>query len=171
MRQQETKVYVACLASYNDGRLFGQWIDVPDDADELRESIKEMLAKSPTPGAEEWAIHDYDGLPSTLGEWPDLEELCKIAAGVREHGPIFCELISTIGGDADQASEYMTENYCGAWESMRHYAESYIDDSGMLRDVPNNVSAYFDYEAFARDLENEMLTIRLNGETHVFHNN
>lgn len=46
----ECRIYVACLASYNDGRLYGRWIDVDGkDADELGRAINAMLAGSPCP--------------------------------------------------------------------------------------------------------------------------
>ena len=66
------RIYVACLASYNAGILHGEWIDATD-ADTIREAIQEMLKRSPTPGAEEWAIHDYEGFgPLRLSEFEDL---------------------------------------------------------------------------------------------------
>lgn len=43
------RIYVACLASYNNGRLYGEWIDVPSDVDELREEIARILRGSPFP--------------------------------------------------------------------------------------------------------------------------
>lgn len=49
----ECRIYVACLASYNNGRLYGRWIDVDGkDADELREDVAEMLRGSPCPNVE-----------------------------------------------------------------------------------------------------------------------
>jgi len=67
------RIYVACLASYNAGILHGEWIDATD-ADTIREAIQEMLKGSPTAGAEEWAIHDYEGFGSIrLSEWEDVD--------------------------------------------------------------------------------------------------
>ncbi|KDA00731.1 antirestriction protein ArdA, partial [Hyphomonas oceanitis] len=48
------RIYVACLAAYNNGRLHGAWIDaITPDA--IRAGVREMLATSPEPDAEEWA--------------------------------------------------------------------------------------------------------------------
>lgn len=41
------KVYVASLSDYNAGRLHGVWIDANQDADDIQEAVKAMLAKSP----------------------------------------------------------------------------------------------------------------------------
>lgn len=43
------KLYVACLASYNNGRLHGAWIDASSDVDEMQEEIAAMLRASPCP--------------------------------------------------------------------------------------------------------------------------
>ncbi|HBL92812.1 MAG TPA: hypothetical protein DD375_04790, partial [Hyphomonas sp.] len=50
------RVYVACLAAYNNGRLHGAWINATEP-DEIMEHVRAMLAASPEPDAEEWAIH------------------------------------------------------------------------------------------------------------------
>lgn len=47
------RIYAACLASYNSGRLHGEWIDCEGkSADELQQAINEMLAKSPYPNVQ-----------------------------------------------------------------------------------------------------------------------
>lgn len=44
------RIYVACLASYNSGRLHGAWIDCEGKrGDDLHKEIADMLAKSPCP--------------------------------------------------------------------------------------------------------------------------
>ena len=60
-RRTLPRIYVACLSSYNAGRLHGRWIDCDQTAEEIREEIRLMLEESPEPWAEEWAIHDYEG--------------------------------------------------------------------------------------------------------------
>ncbi|HCN93064.1 MAG TPA: antirestriction protein ArdA, partial [Hyphomonas sp.] len=50
------RIYVACLAAYNNGRLHGRWIDATDPH-EVWQHVRGMLAASPEPDAEEWAIH------------------------------------------------------------------------------------------------------------------
>jgi antirestriction protein len=49
----ECRIYVACLASYNAGRLFGRWIDVDGKSgDELQQEVNELLRRSPCPNVE-----------------------------------------------------------------------------------------------------------------------
>ena len=39
------KIYVACLASYNNGILYGKWINALQDKDEIYHDIFDMLQK------------------------------------------------------------------------------------------------------------------------------
>lgn len=57
----EPRIYVACLAAYNSGYLHGAWIDAAQEPWSIYDDVKAMLAASPIAGAEEWAIHDYNG--------------------------------------------------------------------------------------------------------------
>ncbi len=68
------RIYVACLAAYNNGRLHGRWIDAGQDVEEIQTEITEMLAASPIQLAEEWAIHDYEGFEgASLGEFSSIQ--------------------------------------------------------------------------------------------------
>jgi antirestriction protein len=49
-------IYVACLASYNNGILYGKWISADQTADAIYDEIHEMLNESPVKGDEEWAF-------------------------------------------------------------------------------------------------------------------
>lgn len=43
----DIKIYVACLAAYNNGYLHGAWIDADQDAYDLYADIRTMLDASP----------------------------------------------------------------------------------------------------------------------------
>jgi len=49
------------------------------------------------------------------------------------------------------------------------YAESYLDDTGLLDQMPENLRYYFDTEAFARDmlLGGDIAEIEIDGKTYV----
>lgn len=57
---EEIRIYVACLAAYNNSKLHGVWIDSTDDIDDIQDQINEMLESSPEENAEQWVIHDYE---------------------------------------------------------------------------------------------------------------
>lgn len=42
--------------------------------------------------------------------------------------------------------------YMGCYDSEEAFAEQYLDDTGMLSEVPEHLQCYFDIERFARDL-------------------
>jgi len=67
--KDEIRIYVACLAAYNSGYLHGQWIDATQGEDHIWTETRAMLAASPIPHTDEWAIHDYEGF-----EGADLSE-------------------------------------------------------------------------------------------------
>lgn len=46
------RIYVACLASYNNGTLHGKWIDAAQDADDIQTEIRAMLRESKYPNVE-----------------------------------------------------------------------------------------------------------------------
>jgi antirestriction protein len=127
-------VYVACLAAYNNGRLHGAWVDLEGDTDEddLQEAINWILATSPEPGAEEYAIHDSCGLPSYLArtEWPALADLVAWADGLsayhdqddREAYRLACE---DQGQTIDE--DGFRDIYCGCHSSGEDYAQEISD--------------------------------------------
>lgn len=44
------------------------------------------------------------------------------------------------------------DSYSGEWESATALTEDFIDSTGLLAEVPDNLLRYFDRAAFARDL-------------------
>ena len=152
------RVYIACLASYNAGILHGKWADAID-ADDLRASINDVLKTSPTEGAEEYAIHDYDGLPSSFGECPDLDELCKLGALIdsgdvnAEAWNIFWE--SDSFDSVDDAYEAYQDSYIGETDLVGYAKEQLFDELYGHTEVYEMIHHYIDYAKFARELEIE----------------
>ncbi|WP_339773327.1 antirestriction protein ArdA [uncultured Pseudosulfitobacter sp.] len=46
------RIYVACLASYNNGVLHGKWVDASSDVDEMQEEVDAILRASKFPNVE-----------------------------------------------------------------------------------------------------------------------
>ena len=83
------RIYVACLAAYNNGHLYGAWIDADQDANEIRDEIAAMLARSPIKGAEEYAIHDYEGFEGVpIKEYASIDSVARMGAFIAEHGAL-----------------------------------------------------------------------------------
>jgi antirestriction protein len=188
------RIYVACLASYNNGTLYGKWIDASDDIAAMNEEIQEMLAGSPCPNvmrqkyrdddgelryvdvsapadkipddwekegepfpsAEEWAIHDYEGLGPDLGEYAGLEEVAKrvAIAEVAEDRDIPVSVLIEAMGDAgaDDAEDFVDDQYRGEWDSWEDMAVEFVEEMGYLEQIPENLRYYFDFAAYGRDM-------------------
>ena len=163
------RIYVACLASYNSGILHGAWIDATD-AETIREAIQEMLKRSRCPGAEEWAIHDYEGFgPLRLSEWEDIDQVAELGSLIDKYGEAFAAYANYVGVDY-ATEEGFQDAYCGEWDSEEVYGE-YLFDELYAHDLPDHILPYIDYGAFARDLFiNDCSSIESDSGVYVFHN-
>jgi antirestriction protein len=165
------RIYVACLAAYNNGRLHGEWIDADQTADAIYENVKQMLAASPEPGAEEWAIHDYEGFGELrLSEWESFERVAAIAEGIAEHGDAFTAWLS-YDPDQEPAAEGFEDAYRGEWDSLRDYAEDYADQAGLYAAAEQAGSPYVtvDLDMLERDCDIELYTVTSgHGTVYVF---
>ena len=162
------RIYVACLAAYNNGILHGRWIDADQGVDHIWDEVKAMLEASPVEEvAEEWAIHDYEGFEGvSLSEWEGLESVHQIATFIDEHGPLAAKLLEHY--DLDQAKTALEDNYHGCYSSLSDYAEQFTSDTS---EVPQHLQAYIDYERMAQDWEmsGDIFTVETaHDEVHVF---
>ena len=164
-------IYIACLASYNNGILFGKWINAAQDEDSINAEIHDMLSQSPIPHAEEWAIHDYDGFGSyPLDEYESISTICEIAAFIVEHGELGIELMANVGCNVEEAREILENNSYGTYDSELDFATELFNEC-YAHEIPEHLRHYIDYEAFCRDLFiNDYYSIRINGDVHIFSN-
>ncbi|HWZ23392.1 MAG TPA: antirestriction protein ArdA [Cytophagaceae bacterium] len=147
--QTTPKIYVACLAAYNNGHLHGEWIEANQDAEAISDQIKEMLAKSPIAGAEEWAIHDYEGFCGLrLSEYESIENVAEMAAMIKEHGEAWAKFAEYEGIEYATVERF-EEAYAGEWVSEEDFAESLAEET---MEIPQHLAFYIDYEKLARDL-------------------
>jgi len=147
--QTTPKVYVACLAAYNNGILHGAWIEANQGKEGIQEEIQDMLSKSPIPGAEEWAIHDYEGFCGLrLSEYEDIDHVAEMAAMLQEHGEAWA-VYAEYEGIEYATKERFEEAYQGEWESEEAFAENLADET---MEIPQHLAGYIDYEKLARDL-------------------
>lgn len=159
----QPQIYVACLSAYNNGHLHGAWIDVND---ELETNIQAMLKNSPEPDAEEWAIHDHQGI-GRCDEWEDLDTLKAKAAFIKEHGDIGLAVLENLYDNLEDAEQCM-ENYEGTYKSESEFAH-HIFDECFAHEIPKNLQFYFDLELFERDLFiSDYNSIEVAGECHIF---
>jgi antirestriction protein len=147
----QPQIYVACLASYNSGILHGKWIIPSSDETELQEQINEVLKTSKQPFADEWAVHDYDNFYN-LGEYPSIEDICKVQNAIEEHGYELVNVYLQYNNDIDSLTDI--EDLCiGHYDSFQQYAEDFLHNCDSFYNIPEHLQYYFDYEKYAKDLE------------------
>ncbi len=147
--QTTPKIYVACLAAYNSGFLHGKWIEANQEVEDIYKEIQEMLTKSPIAGAEEWAIHDYEGfLALQLSESEDIAKVAEMAAIIKEHGEAWA-VYAEYEGIEYATLERFEEAYAGEWDSEEDFAENLSSET---MEIPKHLEFYIDYEKLAYDL-------------------
>jgi antirestriction protein len=168
--QNETpRIYVACLAAYNNGKLHGEWIDANQDDNAIFDDIKKILSTSPEPLAEEWAIHDYEGFHGVrIREYENIGTVSQIAQFIEEHGKIGAKILSYYGNDLEEAKTAIEEQYRGCYKSLEDFAQELYEE---CYEIPEHLQNYIDYQAIARDMElsGDVFTLETQfDEVHVF---
>jgi antirestriction protein len=172
MEMTDIRIYVACLAAYNNGKLHGAWIDANQDEDAILEEVQTMLKASPEPMAEEWAIHDFEGFyPYSLSEHESFEDVSAMAKLIAEHGEIAGYVLDNFGGNIEESKNALENCYRGQHTEAAHFAQEDFEESGI--EIPDALKYYIDWESKAQDMEinGEIFTIEVRyGEVHVFIN-
>lgn len=163
-------IWVGTYAAYSNGILHGAWIDCTLGVDHIWNEINTILKTCPEKG-EEYGIFDTSALPKSIGEHScDFENIAAWAEALEEHGEIIASLADYLGDEnIETVLEFHENNYHGSAKDFEEFAENFFDDV-YGHEVPEHLKSYIDYEAFARDLEHDYLTIRLDGECHVWFN-
>lgn len=145
----EPRAWVGCLACYNHGHLSGQWVEGVEAGDAIP-------CNDPTHN--EYYVFDLEGYGPTLAGECSPEEAQTVAETLTElsdeERPAFFAYVSHGGGygPVDVRLEEFRDSFVGIVWTERDFAEELVDDHGYLRDVPDFVARYFDYDTLARDL-------------------
>lgn len=175
-------IYVACLASYNNGYLHGKWINAAQDRDLVWDEINDMLKDSPVTKlygeiAEEWAIHDFEGFNGyRVDEWHNIEEICEIANVLANecNGELIIEILDHLGSGTtiERAKEFLEDNYAGVHKDLEDFAYSFFDECYGIDSIPKQLMHYVNFEAMGRDMDlsGDIFTLSNADGMHVFWN-
>ena len=142
-------VYVGTYEKYNNGDLTGAWLDVSQYSDRVAfyQACAALHADEDDP---ELMFQDFQGFPTSyyaeswldvnLWEWLDLDD------DEKEMVEAYHDNI-----DRDASIECIKDAFCGTWDSAERWAENWLNDSGLLSEVPEVLQHYIDFEAYARD--------------------
>lgn len=126
-----------------------------------------MLKASPIAGAEEHAIHDYEGFEGAqIEEYSSVEYVCAVAEFIEEHGILAGKLIEHFC-NLEDAKQALDDSYRGVYSSVADYARELTEQ---CTNIPENLQLYIDWEAMGRDIEiNDVFTIETGfEEVHIF---
>ena len=147
-------IYVGTYGKYNDGSLCGLWIDLTtfDDCEDFVNFCKAIHADEEDP---ELDAQDRECLPPYLNgdelffedKWEQLKdylELCDRYDADAVNAYISCFDLNSLG--------HFEERYQGEYDSEEDFAEYLVNELYDLDRIMGNLSSYFDYEQYARDL-------------------
>ncbi|EEZ6820015.1 antirestriction protein ArdA [Escherichia coli] len=144
-------VYVGTYHKYNCGSIFGKWFDLTefDSKEDFIGACHELHANEHDP---ELMFQDWEGIPSQFAsessvEWAFVEGYRRAEEEGRA-AAFFAWADYT--GDSDY--DAFDDAYRGEAASEEDYAYEFVQDTGLICDVPESLRMYFDYDAYARDL-------------------
>ena len=153
------KLFVNTWGNYNEnGADGGQWITLPMKADDLTETLK-RIAESIGDHDPEWAIHDYEWTDIEFGNvseydsiigWNDVTtRLSDLESYDQEE---VAAAIEAFGYSLEEAMDRQERGCFTLYHgmNMEEVAEELVNDCYGL---PDFALRYFDFAAFARDLQ------------------
>lgn len=158
------RIYLTNLGKYNEGELVGKWLDLPCE-DMVKELVSIGVSDEPDENGnyyEEYFITDYENdYDYKVGEYDSLDDLNEIAEELENLDDYDREVVKAFienGSDIEEALDglrdgnYMVFSNCS---DMADVAYQYIEETGLLNDIPEGLRNYFDYEAYGRDMSFE----------------
>lgn len=154
----EARVYVGTYAKYNEGSIFGKWLDLSDysDKEEFYDACRDLHSDEEDA---EFMFQDYENIPSGLiGECWISDNIFDVIEAVSDmdenEQEAFCLWLN------DGSQDIYTDDIHGLVNSFRDDYQGYYDDEEdyayevveQCYDLPEFAQTYFDYAKFARDL-------------------
>ena len=116
-------------------------------------------------------IQDYDGLPSEIGEYPDLIEVYDLCHALKDIDDSLAEAYLEYMKDSFEIDTNgllnAESNFVGIYDSFREYADDIADEMLNVRDN-DFLMNYFDYDSFARDLEYDYTVLDVGYQVAIF---
>ena len=154
----EARIYVGTYAKYNNGSIFGEWMDLSDfsDSKEFYDACKELHSDEEDP---ELMFQDYENIPESLicESWlsDNIFEVIKSVSDLsetqQEAFAVWCnnESYDITSEDIDNLISSFEDDYQGKYKDEEDYAYEIVEQ---CYNLPEFAKTYFDYEKFARDL-------------------
>ncbi len=144
------RIYVGTYAKYNNGNLFGEWLDLGDysDKDEFIAACRALHEDEEDP---ELMFQDTEDIPDELVSESHVSPECwELLEAYDEHDEDAVKAYCHCFGEWNKRD--FENKYRGEYDSWADLAEQLLDETGELNEIPERLRGYFDYEAYGRDL-------------------
>lgn len=152
------KIFITNLNSYNNGELKGQWISLPND------NLEKLCNKIKVSRYDELFISDFEtDLNISISEFDDIFKLNEIAEEIAELNEYellglnaYLEMGENLEYAIEHAEDIVVYDDC---TSMEDVAYRYMEETGMINSIPEELQYYFDYNAFGFTMECENIFV------------
>ena len=156
-RSGHPAVFCCTYHKYNEGRSLtgGMWLDLYtfSSYEDFIAACRWLHRDESDP---ELMFLDFENYPesfyseSCMGEdtFERILEYADLDSDEQEAFKAFLDITC----QSDASFDDFRERYCGKWVSEREFAEHLCDELDMFHNVPESVSRFFSYDAFAREL-------------------
>jgi len=161
------RVYVGTYAKYNNGSIAGEWIDLEGhDKESFYAACLKLHKDEADP---ELMFQDFDGFPREYygesGLDPKIWDWLELDDDEKELLAVYLEHVNQ-----DGTMEEARDAFAGKFDSEEDWAEQFLEDTGSLANVPENLRNYIDFAAYARDAGYDGMTFaRHDGDVWVFY--
>lgn len=155
-RSGNPAVFVCTYHKYNIGRpLSGMWMDLTTFSTygDFIAACRWLHRDEAEP---EFMFLDYENYPDSLYSESGMSEatfeLIQEYAELDEDEREAYEAFMDVTCESAPSMDDFRERYCGEWDSEVAFAEHLTDELCMFDNVPESITRFFDFKAFAREL-------------------
>jgi antirestriction protein len=169
--EEQLKVWVGCLACYNDGKLVGRWVDAIEADEKSPEDIHGMLTRH----EELWCFDVEDSARLFLTSEMSPREAQRIAEGAQrlEDDGIDAKALSeflanehrTFADCEDDDIDRFQDAYLGEWDNERDFAEYTAAEHGLISRKAEWPYTCIDWEAATKELMFDYWSVSAGGGT------
>ena len=159
------RAWVGCLSCYNSGRLFGKWINGTECEDLESAGIATMETVGDYSAlrcvkcfGDEFSVMDHENYLGLINGECGISEAAEAARQLAEITDDSEReiVIAWLGNGMKFDLDTMREAYIGEYSHDAAMAEEFAENCDLLGDMPESLRYYFDFEAYARDLMNDV---------------
>jgi len=160
----EAGLYVGIYKKYNEGSLFGMWIGLEQftDAEDFFKVCDMLHEDEQFP---EFMFQDFQGFPEefyhesmSVDDVQKILDYLQLSEDEREMLDAYCECFGDDLTDFDDLLDKARERSCGQWDSFQDFADNMAEEEIRCHSLGQSTEffeTYFDYKAYARDLESD----------------